>query len=250
MPSLTSSPSPSPPPPPPPPPQPTPPQSPPAMPRKNSHRPLAAKAPRGLAPSTPTAHSAPPSAPGTPAPAPPKAEPKKIPSTRSRPSVAGKTLIEKPRVGKVASKALASKLSVKAEKAAEKAAERAAESAALAAERLALENVIEQSMAALQREVHVIERDISSMEEDYIKSTWAQGNVLRGWDGFGRRLDRSERAVTGNGSGVATGAPKHRKSRLSDRIFSLSSSTSPFRIENPDVQIGKRGGVQKKKKKR
>ncbi|PXF40325.1 hypothetical protein BWQ96_09981 [Gracilariopsis chorda] len=246
--------------------------SPSAMPRKTTHRPLAAKAPRGLGISSSTASS---SQPQSPAPA--RSDTKKSTSTKQRAPTAGKSLIEKPRnlaenavektptaaigntntstptVTTVASstrKAADTRASKSVFVKAERAAERAAEKAAIAAERAALQQNVTQQITALEADIERIETDIARMEEDYIKTTWAQGNVLRGWDGFGRRVDRTERTATGNGSGVATGAPKHRKSRPNDRIFSLSSSTSSFRKENPDVQIARRSTVQKKKKKR
>lgn len=245
------------------------------MPRKTTHRPLAAKAPRGLGISSSTASS---SRPQSPAPA--RIETKKSTSIKQRAPTAtakptaGKSLIEKrrdlvgnavekaPRVAVGNTNASTTTVASSTRKAADtrasksvfvkadRAAERAAEKAAIAAERAALQQKITQQITTLEADIERIESDIANMEEDYIKTTWAQGNVLRGWDGFGRRIDRPERTATGNGSGVATGAPKHRKSRPNDRIFSLSSSTSPFRKENPDVQIVKRSTVQKKKKKR
>ncbi|CDF37731.1 unnamed protein product [Chondrus crispus] len=109
--------------------------------------------------------------------------------------------------------------------------------------------MLARTAASLERKVEAVERDIGAMEEEYITSTWAHGNVLRGWDGFVRRVDRGKQ-MKGGGSGTATGAPKYRKSRPSDRIFSLSSATSKFRRENPDVQIQKRPPDKKKKKKR
>ena len=137
-----------------------------------------------------------------------------------------------------------------AERAAEKAAEKAAEASTVASERATLEAFLENARSDLTAKLAKIEADIDTQEEDYIRSTWAHGNVLRGWDGFGRRVDRAEKLATGNGSGVSTGAPKHRKARPSDRIFSLSSSSSNFRKENPDVLIQKRSATTKKKKKR
>lgn len=92
-----------------------------------------------------------------------------------------------------------------------------------------------------------LEDDIGRSEEEYIAKTWAHGNVLRGWDGFVRRVERDR---GGTGSGTATGAPKYRKVKLSDRIFSLSSTTSKFGKENPEVMILKKGIDKKKKKKR
>lgn len=127
---------------------------------------------------------------------------------------------------------------------------KAAEVNALANERLALEHNLENIATSLAKKLQSLEADIEKQEEEYIAQTWAHGNVMRGWDGFVRRVDKSEKTATGNGSGTATGAPKHRKSRPSDRIFSLSSSTSNFRRENPDAINVKRPSALKKKKKR
>lgn len=119
----------------------------------------------------------------------------------------------------------------------------------MAAERANLENLLQQTETDLLNSLRQVEHDIESKEDQYIRVTWPHGNVLRGWDGFGRRVERTDKAVTGNGSGVATGAPKHRKARASDRIFSLSSSTSIFRKQNPFAVI-QRPITNKKKKKR
>lgn len=132
----------------------------------------------------------------------------------------------------------------------QQAALRAAEASALAAEKAAFDNLLEKTAAGLTKKIQAIEEDIEMKEEEYITKTWAHGNVMRGWDGFVRRVDRANKNATGTGSGTATGAPKYRKSRPSDRFFSLSSSTSNFRKENPDVQIQKRPPEKKKKKKR
>lgn len=99
----------------------------------------------------------------------------------------------------------------------------------------------------LEQGLAELEDDIGKSEEEYIAKTWAHGNVLRGWDGFVRRAERDR---GGMGSGTATGAPKYRKVKLSDRIFSLSSTTSKFGRENPDVVILKKTIDKKKKKKR
>lgn len=132
----------------------------------------------------------------------------------------------------------------------QQAAVRAADASALAAEKTAFDKLLEKADSRLTKNIRAIEEDIEMREEEYITKTWAHGNVMRGWDGFVRRVDRADKNATGTGSGTATGAPKYRKSRPSDRIFSLSSSTSNFRKENPDVQIQKRPPEKKKKKKR
>lgn len=112
--------------------------------------------------------------------------------------------------------------------------------------RLALEDKLNALKKQLETELVGLEDEIGRGEEEYITKTWSHGNVMRGWDGFVKRVER-ERG--GNGSGTATGAPKYRKSKPNDRMFSLSSNTSHFRKLNPDVAIVKKG-VDKKKKKR
>lgn len=133
---------------------------------------------------------------------------------------------------------------------AEKAAEAAAEAAALATERAALQATLDAHHAKLSQRLVKLETEIGLAEDDYIRITWAHGNVLRGWDGFGRRVDRAEKSAGSASTGLATGAPKHRKSRPADRIFSLTSATSTFRAQNPDAVIQKRAVPTKKKKKR
>lgn len=131
------------------------------------------------------------------------------------------------------------------------AAAAAAVAASLAAESLALQNKLESTTDDLEKQLQELEGDIQKKEEEYITSTWAHGNAIRGWDGFSRRVGRTEKSPTGNASGSATGAPKFRKDRPSDRVFSLSSSTSKFRLAHPDAIIQKRPTtVPKKKKKR
>lgn len=131
------------------------------------------------------------------------------------------------------------------------AAAKATDAAMLSIERMAFEASLNRASAALEVKLKTLEDDIEQKEEAYITKTWAHGNVMRGWDGFVRRVDRADRnANGGTGSGTATGAPKYRKSRPSDRIFSLSSLSSRYRKENPDVLIQKRPPEKKKKKKR
>lgn len=115
------------------------------------------------------------------------------------------------------------------------------------AERAQFEAKLGKVCRKLETELHALEDQIGRREEEYITKTWSHGNVMRGWEGFVRRVER-ERGGTASGTG--TGAPKYRKTRLSDRIFSLSSGTSQFRKDNPDVMILKKGIEKKKKKKR
>lgn len=128
---------------------------------------------------------------------------------------------------------------------------KAADTALLNTERSAFEASLQQASTTLEAKLKALETDIEQKEEQYITKTWAHGNIMRGWDGFVRRVDRADRnAPGGTGSGTATGAPKYRKSRPSDRIFSLSSLSSRYRKENPDLLIQKRPPDKKKKKKR
>eukprot|EP00177_Eucheuma_denticulatum_P001649 GFKZ01002967.1.p1 GENE.GFKZ01002967.1~~GFKZ01002967.1.p1 ORF type:complete len:232 (+),score=44.75 GFKZ01002967.1:251-946(+) len=122
-----------------------------------------------------------------------------------------------------------------------------AESVAMDAERTQFEAKLGNVGRQLETELRSMEDEIGRKEEEYIAKTWSHGNVLRGWEGLVRRVER-ERGGTGSGTG--TGAPKYRKTRPSDRIFSLSSGTSQFRKNNPEVMILKRGIEKKKKKKR
>lgn len=119
------------------------------------------------------------------------------------------------------------------------------------ADRQKLARLLEKTQASLNKKLGSLETNISQLEEDYISATWAHGNVIRGWDGFipVRRADRPDKNA-GNGSGSATGAPKHRKPRYTDRIFSLSSSSSQIRKDNVDTSNAKKTAQQKKKKKR
>jgi Histone acetyltransferase subunit NuA4 len=91
---------------------------------------------------------------------------------------------------------------------------------------------------------------VAELEDKYIAATWAHGNLMRGWDGYCRRVDRAP-AVAGNGAGTATGAPKQRKLRPSDRMFSMTSATSAVRLDSNVADFGiKKGGTHKKRKKR
>lgn len=119
------------------------------------------------------------------------------------------------------------------------------------AERQKLARTLEKTHSGLKKKLANLESNISELEEDYISCTWTHGNVIRGWDGFIpiRRADRPNKNA-GNGSGSATGAPKHRKPRYTDRIFSLSSASSQIRKDNADSNGVKKSNNQKKKKKR
>ncbi len=115
----------------------------------------------------------------------------------------------------------------------------------VAAERAKFARSLDKIQASLKKKLAEVEASISKQEEDYIVSTWSSGNIMRGWDAV-RKVDRPNKA-SGNGSGTATGAPKHRKPRPSDRLFSMSSDTSKLRREGADL---KKQANQKKKKKR
>lgn len=112
-------------------------------------------------------------------------------------------------------------------------------------DRAKLAKLLDKTESSLKKKLNALENTIGDMEEDYIVTTWSNGNVLRGWDIQQKRPERSKN--TGNGAGSATGAPKHRKQRPTDRWFSLSSATSPMRKDLLE-QIKIKN--QKKKKKR
>lgn len=112
-------------------------------------------------------------------------------------------------------------------------------------ERTTLSKSLSKTRSGLEKKLAAVEADVAKLEEAYISDTWAHGNALRGWDGYVRRV-ATERG--GNGSGFATGAPKTRKSRPTDRIFSLCSSSSVIRKELDAA--AKKGPGSKKKKKR
>jgi Histone acetyltransferase subunit NuA4 len=97
--------------------------------------------------------------------------------------------------------------------------------------------------------VRLADAAVAEAEDKYINLTWTHGNLMRGWEGYCRRVDRAPQH--GNGAGTATGAPKQRKVRLSDRMFSMTSSTSALRVESSsaDIPLRKGLGVFKKKKK-
>lgn len=117
-------------------------------------------------------------------------------------------------------------------------------------ERQKLMKQLEKSEGTLIKRLAAIEGSIGELEETYITSTWAHGNVIRGWDGYIRRVDRNNKNSAGNGSGSATGAPKVRKMRVTDRIFSLSSVSSHLRKEVDETAALKKSQPPKKKKKR
>jgi Histone acetyltransferase subunit NuA4 len=108
-----------------------------------------------------------------------------------------------------------------------------------------LRRAVDDAAAAVRR----AEEAVAEAEDKYINMTWTHGNLMRGWEGYCRRVDRAPQH--GNGSGTATGAPKQRKVRPSDRMFSMTSSTSAIRRENSQAEIPLRKGpnlIRKKKK--
>lgn len=107
-----------------------------------------------------------------------------------------------------------------------------------------LANAVDESSEA----VAAADEKTAVLEDRYINATWAHGNLMRGWDGYCRRVDRAPKS--GNGSGTATGAPKQRKVRPSDRMFSMTSSTSSIRLESLGVDLAVRKSVNQKKKKK
>lgn len=132
------------------------------------------------------------------------------------------------------------------------AVQRTQEAAAMAAEneKAQLLKLLEKTKSGLSKKLVNVENELSEMEENYITKTWTHGNVIRGWEGYIRRADRSDKSAVGNGSGSATGAPKYRKARHTDRIFSLSSSSSQARRDSADSHGIRKSTNPKKKKKR
>lgn len=103
-----------------------------------------------------------------------------------------------------------------------------------------IELTLQNKATALCNELATIERSIQSKEDHYITHTWRYGNVIRGYDQF---LENS-----GDGNGASTNhshshkdgrlglGDRIRKSRLGDRVFSISSSTSKIRVVHPHLQ--------------
>lgn len=116
--------------------------------------------------------------------------------------------------------------------------------------------MLKRASAEAKSAVQRCEDRVAELEDAYIVRTWAHGNLMRGWDGYVRRVDRAPNttltSTAGTGAGTATGAPKQRKLRPSDRMFSITSSTSAIRLEgvSADAGVRKAGAVLKKKKKR
>jgi Histone acetyltransferase subunit NuA4 len=95
------------------------------------------------------------------------------------------------------------------------------------------------------------DRSVAEHEDRYIGMTWAHGNLMRGWESYCRRVDRAPHV--NNGAGTGTGAPKQRKVRPADRMFSIVSATSAVRTESAnatDLAVKGGQGIQKKKKKK
>lgn len=134
-----------------------------------------------------------------------------------------------------------------------------------------MEELLRKRVEKAEQDLLKFESDIESKEDEYISRTWAHGNVIRGWDNFIRRAERSERAkmaagneggsnpggggndgggMTGGASGKGAPNQKVRKARTADHIFSLSSSSSKIRREHPDLQIPKRQPAMTKRKKK
>jgi Histone acetyltransferase subunit NuA4 len=111
--------------------------------------------------------------------------------------------------------------------------------------------VLGRAVAESRADVAKADASVAEHEDRYISMTWAHGNLMRGWDSYCRRVDRAPHAA--NGSGIGTGAPKQRKLRPSDRMFSIVSSTSAVRADgglSGDLSLKAMPGVQKKKKKK
>lgn len=154
----------------------------------------------------------------------------------------------------------------------------------------ALKHDVESQIRTLKQALDHSEEELASKEEDYISKTWAHGNVIRGWDARDTERDRindrdfikdsdkdreggkektknaggdnkeqqrereRSKMAPGSASATATAAAngnKHRRPRLTDRVFSLSSSSSSIRRQHPDILTSKRNvGTNRKRKKR
>ncbi|KAL8525210.1 hypothetical protein ACS0TY_014724 [Phlomoides rotata] len=79
----------------------------------------------------------------------------------------------------------------------------------------------------LQDDLRSVEKQVYELETSYLQESTAFGNALKGFDGF---LSSSKNT---------SNLKKSRKFQLEDRVFSLSSVTSPAAEE---VRVGKEDG--------
>ncbi|KAH6757066.1 histone acetyltransferase subunit NuA4-domain protein [Perilla frutescens var. hirtella] len=79
----------------------------------------------------------------------------------------------------------------------------------------------------LQDELRSVEKQVYELETSYLQETMTFGNALKGFDGF---LSSSK---------SASNLKRSRKFQLEDRVFSLSSVTSPAAEE---LRVGKEDG--------
>ncbi|KAK6161305.1 hypothetical protein DH2020_004686 [Rehmannia glutinosa] len=79
----------------------------------------------------------------------------------------------------------------------------------------------------LQNELRSVEKQVYELETSYLQETNTFGNAMKGFDGF---LSSSKNT---------TNIKRSRKFQLEDRVFSLSSATSPAAEE---LRVGKEDG--------
>ena len=89
-------------------------------------------------------------------------------------------------------------------------------------------NVAIKRRKELRKELALIEKQIFDLETTYLEETKEVGNIFSGWGAYLAPLDK---------------VPKKKAITSDERLFSLSSITSPA------IRIGDEGGGDKKKRK-
>ncbi|KAJ8909110.1 hypothetical protein NDN08_005806 [Rhodosorus marinus] len=103
-------------------------------------------------------------------------------------------------------------------------------------------NAMRAKVAEAESKLAELEGEIQSRESEYYKETLTRGNVVKGWETFLKRPDKSWNSV------------QARKIKAVDRIFSNSSTSRAPEVQPGDGEkvpkkiVIQSGGILKKKK--
>ena len=90
---------------------------------------------------------------------------------------------------------------------------------------------IEDKRMAAENELKELEKLIFRLETNYLKDTYSEGNIIRGWEQLINQKSTK--------SSIYLSRKNTKTLSEKDRVFSLSSATSPFRqVEEEDNDRG------------